>query len=145
MNRIFWGGICAVLALCAFLASPAQAQTATVSADATLSWTLPTTDTGGNALTGSLAITKVRVYLSTSTISPTSPGTPTAELLAGTGGAPVSTTQTITVANGGTLYARVAVCNAAGCGALTNEVTKVVTVPAPGVATNVTITITIKP
>lgn len=111
----------------------------TVPASVTLNWSLPATAADGSALTGTQALTKCGVWLSSQTIPATTTANPTAEVTpAGT-----TTTQSFTIAKGGTIFARVACANSQGYGALANEVTKVVPVSAPGVPTNVTITITV--
>lgn len=122
----------------------AQAQT-TIPGAATVSWVLPTAGcTSGVSpcdnvpLTGISALTAVEVYISTSPIADTSAMTPTLTLAAGA----TTTTQTLQVSNGATLYARVKAVTAGGKSAFSTQVTKLVAIPAvPGVPTSVTLTI----
>lgn len=127
------------IALVLALAFAGVAQAQTVPVNTVLNWTLPTTDTGGAALTGALAITKVQVFLSSATIPATA--TPTVELT----NAATTTTQNISIANGGTLFARLKVCNVGGCSAFTSEVTKAISVPVPNPPTNLTVTVNVTP
>lgn len=117
----------------------ANAQTARI---VTLSWDLPTTAVDGTALTGQNALTKMSVYLNTVPIQDNSSMQATVDLPAGT----VSSIQNFTVPVGGTLYARVKACNAKGCSDFSGQVTKVFPAPppsAPGVPTNLVITVTV--
>lgn len=126
--------------LAALLLMPGIALAQTVPGTANISWTLPTQTVTGLPLTGQYAITSIQVFVSTSQIPDTSTMQPTVTLGAGA----TSTAQTLQVANGGTLYARVKVCNASGCGPFSAQGSKPVVVdtrPAP--ATSVTIELTI--
>jgi len=105
----------------------------------TLNWTAPTQATDGSPLTGAQAITSYQVWLSTATIPDNVTATPTATIT----GTATTTTQTVTVSPGGTIFARVKACNAAGCSVLSNEVTKLVPLTVPGPPTSVTITLNI--
>lgn len=131
----------ALIALQMLVVSTAYAQT--VPATITLNLTLPTQNTDGTAIpaTGASSLAKVQVWLSSATI-PTSAGAPTAEAT------PVATTivQPFTGTIGGTIFARVKVCNVAGsCSAMSVETSKAVPVPQPGVPTSVTISINLNP
>jgi hypothetical protein len=115
--------------------------TAQVPATVSLNWTLPTQNTDGSAIpsTGANALAKVEGWIATTAI-PASPTTPATFTLTPAG---VTTTQTVSVAAGSTVRARVRTCNNAGlCSVLTNEVT-VVAPGQPGTITNVTIQITL--
>lgn len=103
-----------------------------------LSWVAPTLAIDGTALTGSQALTKYQVFISTSAI-PDNATTPTVEITAPAG----TTVQTLNVAPGDVIQARMKACNSAGCSALTAAVTKAVPVSVPGLPTSVTISITI--
>lgn len=106
------------------------------------SWVNPTTASDGTALTGTQALTKIQVFLSSASIPDLSTMVPTLEL----GPGATTGTVTLTVPNHSTLYFRVKACNSAGCGAFSNQSTKPVDVNAvPGIATSVTFTITITP
>lgn len=127
-----------LLFLLALFCLPVLAQT--VPATANVSWVLPTMATDGTPLTGAQVLTSVNLYVSTSVI-PDIPAGLTPIVLSATAS---TTTATVNVANNATLHMRVNACNAGGCGALSNEATKAVSVPAPGVPTSVAITIAIK-
>src|SRR5690554_2931746 len=63
-------------ALLGFVAAVQTAQAQTVTAEANVSWTLPTTDTLGQPLTGDRALTRVQLYVSTSPIADDTTVTP---------------------------------------------------------------------
>lgn len=117
------------------IAAIGAARAQSVEAQADLSWTLPTTDTLGDPLTGASALTKVQVFASLSAI-PDTGATPLVELAAGA----TAYDYQGEVPNGSTLYFRVAACNAL-CSALSPQATKEVRVSVPGVPTGVTITL----
>ena len=122
--------------LMAWALTPRYADAAgVVTAQADLAWTLPTTDTLGDPLTGENALQKMQVFVGTAPI-PDSGATPTIEL------PPASTTfeYTSEVQNGSTLYFRIAACNAL-CSELTGHVTKEIRVSVPNVPTGVTVTL----
>lgn len=112
-----------------------------------LNWELPLTGCSvaitpcDNApLTGDNALVAVDVYLSTSPIADDAVLTPTVSLAAGV----TTTTATLDVNNGDTIYGRIKVRNQFLSSDYGLQVTKLVTLPIkPGVATNVTIAITI--
>ena len=114
---------------------PANAAPSSVSAEADLSWTLPTTDTLGQPLIGDRALQKIQVFVGTEPI-PDVGATPAFELPAG------STTFVYTgaVPNGSTLHFRLAACSAL-CSSLTGTVTKEIRVSVPTVPTGVTVTL----
>lgn len=58
-----------IVGLLAFLAMMQTANAQTVTAEANVSWTLPTTDTLGQPLTGENALRQVKLYVSTSPIT----------------------------------------------------------------------------
>lgn len=128
------------------LALASMAATAATSA-ATVNWVLPTTGCtvavtpcDNTPLTGAQALTGVDIYASTSVIPDNSVMAPTVSLAAGV----TTTTVTLTVLNGDTLHFRLKVRNQFGASDFTTDATKVVTLPVkPGVATSVTITLTI--
>lgn len=133
-------------ALCLIVTGSALAQT--VPGSLSLNWVLPTTGclvgttppVCNQPLTGSAALQAVHVWISTSPISDTPAGAPTLTLAAGA----TTATHTMQVTNGQTLYARVSARNAAGDSALSNQVSRVVSIPVtPGVPTSLTITLTI--
>lgn len=129
----------AAAALCLALlvgAAPAQAQAQQVTAEASVSWTLPTTDTLGDPLTGDSALQKVQVLVSTSSIPDSGAGATVIELT----GTPATYEYSTQVPNGSTLYFRVAACNAI-CSVLSNQATKAIRVSVPGVPTGVTVTL----
>lgn len=127
----------ALLALCVMGIANAQ----TASRSLTLTWTLPNTATDGSTLTGPQALTKVQVFLSTTTIPDTSTAAPTVELAAGA----VTTTQSFTVPVGGSLFARLKACNSAGCSVFSGEVSKNFPATVPMPPTNLTVTVNITP
>lgn len=118
-------------------AAPVRAQT--VPAPTTFHWTLPEKAVDGSPLTGSLALTKVEIFVATSPIPDTPTGPATAEL----GATTTTTNQTIVATVGGKVYARLRACNVFGCGRLTDEVARDVTGPVPGVPTDFTFEIQI--
>lgn len=125
----------------AMLAGPAFA----VPAQAVVGWTNPTTSTQGVPLTGTAALTEIRVYVATAPI----PDVPTtAPILLG--GNVSAHTYTQDVTNGQTLYFRVAACNgpstARVCSALSPQASKLITLDTtPGAPSSVTVTINITP
>src|ERR1700761_4859045 len=127
------------LALAAALAlvSVAASAQATVSAANAVAWTAPTTAADGSALTGSLALTGYNVYADVAAI----PDAPTAAPTATVDGTTNTATVTLTVSNNATIHIRVSACNVGGCGGLSTEATKAVSVPVPGIPTQVTFTI----
>lgn len=136
----------AAVGLCLLVAGVTKAQTVSGSID--LRWSLPTTGcligtsppVCNQPLTGTAALQAVHVWISTSPIADTPTGTPTLTLAAGA----TTGTHTMQITNGQTLYARVSARNSAGDGPLSNQVTRVVSVPVrPGVPTSVTIELTI--
>lgn len=138
--RIVRGYAAIVLCLFAlFVVDEANAQTQNISAEARLSWVLPTTATDGTPLTGANALTKLQVFAATAPIADTSAAAPTAEL----SGTATTWTYTTTVPNGSTLYFRVKACNAAACGPFSNEANKLVKIVIPGAATGLTVTVTV--
>lgn len=92
-------------------------------------------------LTGELALSAIELYVSQSPIADTSVLTPTAVLA----GNATTALYTATVPAGATLYVRTKARNANGTSKYSVQISKVVTIPnvAPGVPTNVSITITI--
>lgn len=134
------------VAVCLLVAGVAMAQT--VPGALTLRWTLPTTGclqgtsppVCNQPLTGGASLQAVHVWISTSPIPDAPAGAPTLTLAAGA----TTATHTMQVVNGATLYARVSARNPAGDSPLSNQVTKVVSIPVvPGVPTGVTIELTI--
>lgn len=124
-------GIAMLIALCVTAKAGAQ----TVTAEATVSWTLPATDTLGDPLTGEHALQKIRLYVSTSPIE------------VGTTIVPIelppvaqSFAYESEVPNGSTLYFRVDACNAI-CSGLSNQATKEIRVSVPNVPTGVTVSV----
>lgn len=120
----------------ALLASPSHAQTVTAEADVT--WTLPTHDTLGGPLTGENALQRVELYVSTSPIADDTTITPI-DL------PPGATTYTYEqlVPNGSTLYFRARACNTM-CSALSDDTPqsrKEIRVSVPNVPTGVTVTL----
>lgn len=113
---------------------------AQISASVNISWTAPTTAVDGSTLTGSEAVTGYNIYADTVAV----PDAPTAAPVAAIKGTSTSTIASFTVANNATLHVRAQACNVSGCGALSPEVTKTITVPVPGVPTSVTVAIQIK-
>lgn len=129
----------ACITVLALFARHADAQTQPqVQAQAALSWTMPTTDTLGNPLTGANALQRVWVFASTSPITEANLGAPAADLP----GTATSYQYTATVPNGSTLHFRLKACNAQ-CSALSNQATKQVAVSIPNVPTGVSVTVTV--
>jgi hypothetical protein len=135
--------IAAVLTLCLSFGVHAQ----TVSGKLDLNWTLPTvgctqgvTPCDGVPLAAG-ALTGINVYISTSPIPDNFTGPPTLTL----GSTSTTTTHTMQVANGTTLYARVrATAGINNPSPFSNQVSKLVTLTvAPNAPTNLTITLTI--
>lgn len=127
-----------IVALLGFLAAVNTAQAQTVTAEAVVSWTLPTTDTLGAPLTGENALQRVELYVSTSPIADDTTITPI-EL------PPGATTYTYeqAVPNGSTLYFRARACNAV-CSELSADTPQSrvqVRVSVPNVPTDVTVTL----
>jgi hypothetical protein len=106
----------------------------------TINWILPTTTIDGTPLTGTLALTKVQFWVSTSPIPDTAALPPGIELPAGA----LTRQQSITVPSGGTVYVRIKACNAQDCSPMTAEASKSFPVGPPNMPTNVTITVNIK-
>jgi hypothetical protein len=105
-----------------------------------IDWVQPTVSVDGLPLTGSNSLTGIEVYISTAPIPDNFTGAATVIV----SGAATTTTQTVQVANGSTVYVRLRAINTAGKSALTNQISKLVQVSAvPGVPTSVTITLTI--
>jgi len=115
-----------------YAADPAQ-----VTATASMSWTLPTTDTLGGQLAGTNALKKVQVFISPNSI-PDAGATPTLEL------GPAATTYQYqgVVPNGSTLYFRVAACNDV-CSSLSAQATKAFIVSVPNAPTGLQVTVTV--
>lgn len=129
------------VALC-LIAIGVSAQT--VPGSLTLRWTLPTTGclqgvtppVCNQPLTGSAALEAVHIWISTSPIPDAPAGAPTLTLAAGA----TTATHTMQVTNGQTLYARASVRNPSNSSPLSNQVTKVISIPVvPGAPTSVTI------
>lgn len=120
------------------LAIAQRAEAQTVTAEATVTWELPTTDTLGGPLTGANALTKVQLYVSTSPITENTTITPI-DL------PPVAQSFAYEqdVPNGSTLYFRLRACIEI-CGPLseaTAQSQKEVRVSVPNVPTGVTVTL----
>jgi len=131
-------GVIAILAAVLACVGIRLAEAQTVTAEANISWTLPTTDTLGQPLTGDRALRKVQLYVSTSPITDDTTVTPI-DL------PPGATTYTYeqSVPNGSTLYFRVRACNAM-CSALSEDTPqsrKQIRVSVPNVPTGVTVTL----
>lgn len=127
-----------IVGLLAFLATVQTAQAQTVTAEANVTWTLPTTDTLGAPLTGENALQRVELYVSTSPIADDTTITPI-EL------PPGATTYVYeqAVPNGSTLYFRLRACNQI-CSALSEDTPqsrKQIRVSVPNVPTGVTVTL----
>lgn len=129
----------------------------TTQADVKIDYGLPTQGCAVGAtvcnqpLTGSAAMTKCGVWLSTSpiptTIINTSTGATTVAPTAEVGPSATSTTQTVTAKPGDTIHVRMACADVSGYGKPSNEVTKVVPQPPdvfPDMPTSVTVTITLR-
>ncbi len=139
-------GVMIVVMLLSAWLGIAQAQT--VPGAITLRWTLPTTGcivgaspaVCGQPLTGANAIAGVSVWISTSPIPDDVAQAPTLTLSASS----TTTNHTMQVANGATLYARVAARTGTSIGVMSNQITKVVVADVkPGAPTNVTIELVI--
>lgn len=135
MKRSLFG----LIVLCLSLSAQAQ----NVPATASVTWTPPTQNVDNTpiAATGPTAIAKYQIFAETVTIPNAFAGPPKVETPPGATAGVV----TMTVANNTTVFIRVRACNAALCGDLSNEATKLVTIPKPGVPTSVTFTIAITP
>lgn len=108
---------------------------------ATIAWTAPTTAVDGSALTGAQALTNYQVWVSSSPILDTSTAPPTVTL----SNTVTTTTQTVSVPAGGTVYARVKACIVQLCSAFSAQASMAVPLSAPGIPTSVTVTITVAP
>lgn len=133
MKRLIASCLVALLAVGAV----ASAQTA-VSAQLAVSWTAPTVDANGAALTTLTAVNGYKLWVDTAAIPDAPTAMPTASV-----GAVTSTTATVSATVGATLHVRVQACNQFGCGALAQEQTILVQGAAPGVPTSVKLTITL--
>jgi hypothetical protein len=131
------------LAVAASVTSAQAATATTVQASANVTWTPPTTDSNGVALSAAEAITSYAVYANTSPLT----AVPTTAPLATVTAPSTSVSGSAPAPVGATLYVYVVACNAIGCGGLSVAGTKVVSQvnAPPGVPTNVTITLTIAP
>lgn len=128
------------LAAAAAAVVPAVAQTVNVPATLRVSWLLPTTTDSGLPLTGSLALTGLEVYISTSPIANDTSAAPTLVL----GGSATTTTQTLTVPNGSTVYVRVRAVRNAEKSPLSAQATAPVNVSTqPNAPTSVEVQLTI--
>jgi hypothetical protein len=128
-------GVIAILAAVLACIGIRLAEAQTVTAEANISWTLPTTDTLGQPLTGESALRQVKLYVSTSPITDETTLQPI-EL------PPVaqSFAYESEVPNGSTLYVRVRACNSL-CSAMSEQVTKEIRVSVPSIPTGVTVTL----
>lgn len=108
---------------------------------ATIAWTAPTTAVDNSALTGAQALTNYQVWVSASPISDTTSAPATVTL----SNTVTTTTQTITVPAGGTVYARVKACIGQLCSAFSAQASAVVPLVVPGIPTSVTITLAVAP
>lgn len=143
---MFFHRLIVAAGLCLLSSGVSMAQS--VSGSLSLSWVLPTTGclvgtsppVCNQPLTGTAALEAVHVWISTSPIPDAPAGAPTLTLSAGA----TTATHTMQVTNGQTVYVRVSVRNPTNSSVLSNQVTKVVSIPvAPGVPTSVTINLTI--
>jgi len=127
------------------LVSVASAQT--VPGTLQISWTNPThgcvigvTPPACSPLTGENALTAINVYVDTQPIPDDYAGAPTITLT----GSATSTTHTMQVANGTTLYVRARAVNEAGASEFSNQASKLIAVDLlPGVPADVTIVLEI--
>lgn len=130
-------------ALVAALACAAVSAQSSVTASLNVNWTAPVNDVNGNPLAGSPnVIVGYNVYAAAMPLTAT-PATPLATIT----GSATSVAGTMPATVGQTIYVYVTACSATACSPLSAAATKVVTAPnaAPGVPTNVTITLTIIP
>ncbi|HEU4603425.1 MAG TPA: hypothetical protein VFS24_15735 [Steroidobacteraceae bacterium] len=131
-------GVIAILAAVLACVGIRLAEAQTVTAEANVTWTLPTTDTLGQPLTGDRALTKLQLYVSTSPIADDTTITPI-ELPPGT----TTYVYEQAVPNGSTLYFRLRACNQI-CSALSEDTPqsrKQIRVSVPNVPTGVTVTL----
>lgn len=124
----------AALALAA-LCMPAAAQTVM---PANLSWTNPSTLTDGTPLTGANVLTAIEVHWATATITgaavdqaPCSNPCTGARTPQATLGVVATSTHSIPATNGQTFFFRLKAVNAAGKSMLSNEASKVASIPVP--------------
>ena len=130
-----------ILALLGFMLVAGLAMAQTVPGSAQLTWTLPTTSTDGVPLTGANALTGVEVHWATAPIVDTALTRAPQVTLSGTS---TTTTQTIQVANGSTLYFRLRAVRGTEKSAYSNEASKLIQLSTvPGVPSSLTISITI--
>lgn len=126
-----------LLAMVLFALAP-QAYAQTVPGSATLTWTNPT----GQTLTG------IEVHWATAPIADEAaceaPCTGSRAAQVTLSGTATTTSQTIQVANGSTLYFRVRAVAASGKSAFSNQASKAIAIP-PGAPTSLTVTITVTP
>lgn len=142
MKRILIA-ISMMFALVLALFVPRTAVAQTVNGSAVLQWTLPTTSTDGVPLTGANALTGVEVHWSTTPIADTDLARAPQVTLPGTAS---TTTQSIPVTNGSTLYFRVRAVRGTEKSAFSNQASKLIQLSTvPGVPTSLTITLTITP
>lgn len=132
-----------LLFLLLLLLVPMLAPAQTVPGQATLTWTLPTTSTDGVPLTGANALTGVEVHWSTTAIADTDLTRAPQVTLTGTS---TTTTQTIQVANGSTLFFRVRAVRGTEKSGFSNQASKTIQLSTvPNTPTSLTVTIVITP
>jgi hypothetical protein len=131
--------IAAALALVAglgFIGSGVNAQAAStlITANLTISWTAPTVDSTGAAITSVEAPTSYQIYISGTTTMPATPSTTVTASPA---------TYSISTGAGSTSYVSVAACNAFGCGALSSPTAITASGNPPGVPTAIKVTVSL--
>lgn len=132
-----------LLFLLLLLLVPMLAPAQTVPGQATLTWTLPTTSTDGVPLTGANALTGVEVHWSTTAIADTDLTRAPQVTLTGTS---TTTTQTIQVTNGSTLFFRVRAVRGTEKSGFSNQASKTIQLSTvPNTPTSLTVTIVITP
>lgn len=148
----FWRdyrGLLALVAVVLLICAASIAYAQSVPGVLRISWTNPTTGCIQGAtppacnqpLTGGDALTAINVYISTSPIPDASPMAPTIALPASA----TTTTHTMQVQRGQTVYVRLKAINAGGASPFSNQVSKLIAVPVlPGAPSSVAVELEIQ-
>lgn len=128
-----------MISILALVAAPAFAAGESVSGDAKVSFTAPTTDTNGAALTGANSLVKFQLFASNATIPD---GSSLAPVVDNVSPAATSISYTFTAPNGSTQFFRVKACSTV-CSLFSGQVSKQIAVSVPNAPTGVNVTVTV--